>query len=65
MNLGTSNNPQSEGYIEITIQTIKDMLRACKLESEGKWNDRLPLIEFAYKNSYHSSIIIALYKALY
>ena len=31
----------------------------------GSWDDLLPLIEFAYNNSYHSSIDMALYKALY
>ena len=29
------------------------------------WGDHLPLIEFAYNNSYHSSIQMAPYEALY
>ena len=29
------------------------------------WNDHLPLVEFAYNNSYHSSIEMAPYEALY
>ena len=29
------------------------------------WDDQLPLIEFAYNNSYHSSIQMAPYEALY
>ena len=33
--------------------------------SKGNWDDHLPLIEFAYKNSYHSSIQMAPYEALY
>lgn len=35
------------------------MLRACVLDFKGSWDDHLPLIEFAYNNSYHSSIQIA------
>ena len=41
------------------------MLRACILESGGNWKDRFPLIDFAYNNSYHSSIGMAPYEALY
>ena len=31
----------------------------------GQWGLHLPLIEFAYNNSYHASIEIAPYEALY
>lgn len=31
--LSTSNHPQSDGQIDITIQTVDDILRACILES--------------------------------
>ena len=41
------------------------MLRACILEDGRSWNDHLPLIEFSYNNSYHSSIGMAPYEALY
>ncbi|XP_070034523.1 uncharacterized protein [Nicotiana tomentosiformis] len=33
--------------------------------SEGNWYDHLPLIEFAYNNSYQESIQMALFEALY
>ncbi|MCI70769.1 retrotransposon protein, partial [Trifolium medium] len=41
------------------------MLRACVLEDEGSWGDYLHLIEFSYNNSYHASIGMAPYEALY
>ncbi|XP_073057197.1 uncharacterized protein [Primulina eburnea] len=41
------------------------MLRACALDFSGNWSEQLPLIEFAYNNSYHSSIEMAPYEALY
>ena len=41
------------------------MLRACVIDFKGSWDDHLSLIEFAYKNSYHSSIQMAPYEALY
>jgi len=40
-------------------------LRACTLEYSGSWDHDLPLAEFAYNNSYHSSIDMAPYEALY
>lgn len=58
-------HPQTDGQTERTIQTMEDMLRACVLDFHGNWDDHLPLIEFAYNNSHHSSIGMAPYEALY
>ncbi|KAK1421969.1 hypothetical protein QVD17_24774 [Tagetes erecta] len=41
------------------------MLRACVIDLEGSWDDHLPLMEFSYNNSYHSSIQAAPFEALY
>ena len=35
------------------------MLRACVIDSCGHWDQFLPLEEFSYNNSYHSSINMA------
>jgi len=58
-------HPQTDGQSERTIQTLEDMLRACVLDFSGSWEEHLPLVEFAYNNSYHSSIGMAPYEALY
>ena len=58
-------HPQIDGQAERTIQTLEDMLRACALDFKGSWDDHLPLIEFAYNNSFHSSIGMAPFEALY
>ena len=65
MNLSTDFHPQMDRQAEHTIQTLEDMLRACVIDLTGNWDDLLPFIEFTYKNSYHSSIQITSYKALY
>ena len=65
LNLSTTYHPQTDGQSERTIQTIEDMLRACSLDFKGSWDDHLPLVEFAYNNSYHSSIGMSPYEALY
>ena len=65
MKLSTTFHPQTDGQEERTIQTLEDMLRSCVIDFKGNWDDHLPLIEFAYNNSYHSSIKMAPYEALY
>jgi hypothetical protein len=41
------------------------MLHACVLEFPQKWDECLPLAEFSYNNSYHESIKMAPFEALY
>ncbi|GKB58422.1 putative reverse transcriptase domain-containing protein [Tanacetum coccineum] len=41
------------------------MLRACVLDFKGSWDVYLPLVEFLYNNSYHSSVRCAPCEALY
>ncbi|KAL2240784.1 UNVERIFIED_CONTAM: Transposon Tf2-12 polyprotein [Sesamum indicum] len=55
----------TDGQSERTVQTLEDMMRACTMEFKGNWDDHLPLMEFAYNNSFHSSIGMAPYEALY
>ena len=65
VDLSTAFHPQTNGQSERTIQVLEDMLRACVLEFGGQWDQFLPLAEFAYNNSYHSSILMAPFEALY
>ena len=41
------------------------MLRACVIDFKGSWDEHLPLVEFAYNNSYQASIKAAPYEVLY
>ncbi|GJT01007.1 hypothetical protein Tco_0822176 [Tanacetum coccineum] len=41
------------------------MLRACVIDFRNGWDNHLPLAEFSYNNSYHSSINAALFEVLY
>ncbi|GJW04708.1 putative reverse transcriptase domain-containing protein [Tanacetum coccineum] len=54
-----------DGQSERTIQTLKDMLRACVIDFRSSWDRHLPLVKFSYNNSYHASIKAAPYEALY
>nr|GFC32793.1 reverse transcriptase domain-containing protein [Tanacetum cinerariifolium] len=63
--MSTANHPETDGQSERTIQTLKDMLRACVIDLGKGWVKHLPLAEFSYNNSYHASIKAAPYEALY
>ncbi|GJX75968.1 reverse transcriptase domain-containing protein [Tanacetum coccineum] len=65
LDMSTAYHPQTDGQSERTIQTLEDMLRACVIDFGGSWNIHLPLAEFSYNNSYHSSIRCAPFEALY
>ncbi|GKD55543.1 putative reverse transcriptase domain-containing protein [Tanacetum coccineum] len=65
MDMTTAYQPQTDGRSERTIQTLEDVLRACVIDFGGNWDVHLPLTEFSYNNSYHSSIRYAPFEALY
>ena len=44
---------------------LEDMLWGCALDFSGSWDKYIPLMEFAYNNSYQSSICMAPYEALH
>ncbi|GKG54412.1 putative reverse transcriptase domain-containing protein, partial [Tanacetum coccineum] len=65
LDMSIAYHPQTDGQSECTIQTLEDMLRAYVIDFGGNWDVHLPLAEFSYSNSYHSSIQYAPFEALY
>ena len=65
INMSTAYHPQIDGQTERINQTLEDMLRSCVLDFGGSWDTHLPLIEFSYNNSYHTSIQCAQFEVLY
>ena len=65
LKFSTAFHPQTDGQSERTIQVLEDLLRSCVLDWQGSWEDYLPLVEFAYNNSYQSTIGMAPFEALY
>ena len=63
--ISTAYHPQTDGQSERTIQTLEDMLRACIIDFGGSWDKYLPLAEFSYNNSYHSSLGMPPFEMLY
>ncbi|GJX48966.1 putative reverse transcriptase domain-containing protein [Tanacetum coccineum] len=64
LDMSTAYPPKTDGQSERTIQTLEDMLCACVLDFEKNWDGHLPLVEFSYNNSYHTSIKAAPFEAL-
>ncbi|GJU58012.1 putative reverse transcriptase domain-containing protein [Tanacetum coccineum] len=65
LDMSTAYHLQIDRQSERTIQTLKDMLRACAIDFGKGWVNHLPLVEFSYNNSYHASIKAAPFEALY
>ncbi|GKB66884.1 putative reverse transcriptase domain-containing protein [Tanacetum coccineum] len=65
LDMSTAYHPQTDGQSERTIQTLKDMLRACVIDFGNGWVKHFPSVKFSYNNSYHASIKAASFEALY
>ncbi|GJR20845.1 putative reverse transcriptase domain-containing protein [Tanacetum coccineum] len=65
LDMSTAYHPQTDGQSERTIQTLKEMLRACVIDFGNGWVKHLPLVEFSYNNSYHASIKAVPFEVLY
>ncbi|GKB30713.1 putative reverse transcriptase domain-containing protein [Tanacetum coccineum] len=65
LDMSSAYHPETDVQSERTIQTLEDMLRACVLDFGKGWDKHLPLVEFSYNNSYHTSIKAAPFEALY
>nr|GEX66260.1 putative reverse transcriptase domain-containing protein [Tanacetum cinerariifolium] len=65
LDMSTAYHPETDGQSERTIQTLEDMLRVCVINFRKGWVKHFPLVKFSYNNSYHASIKVAPYEALY
>ena len=63
--LSIAFHPQFDGKAECTFQTLEDIFRGCVIDFRGNWDHHLSLIEFSYNNSYHYSIGMVPFEALY
>ncbi|WVZ80154.1 LOW QUALITY PROTEIN: hypothetical protein U9M48_027653 [Paspalum notatum var. saurae] len=53
---GSAYHPRTGGQVERVNQILEDMLRACALTYSTKWDECLPLAEFAYNNGYREEL---------
>jgi transposase InsO family protein len=65
LNLSTTYHPETDGKTKRVNQVMEYILRMYVMDNQTHWEKYLPLVEFAYNNSFHSSIGMPPYKALY
>nr|GFC88883.1 putative reverse transcriptase domain-containing protein [Tanacetum cinerariifolium] len=65
LDMSIAYHPETDGQSKRTIQTLEDMLRAYMMDFGNGWDKHLPLAEFSYNNSYHTSIKATPFEALY
>jgi hypothetical protein len=56
LNSSTDYHPETDGQTERVNQVMEDMLRMYVMDNQTQWEKYLPLVEFAYNKSFHSSI---------
>jgi hypothetical protein len=65
LNLSIAYHTEIDGKTERVNQVMEDMLRMYFMDNQTQWEKYLPLVEFAYNNSFHSSIGMTPYEAMY
>nr|GFA51855.1 reverse transcriptase domain-containing protein [Tanacetum cinerariifolium] len=65
LDMSTAYHPETDSQSERTIQTLEDMLHAYAIDFGNGWVNHLPLVDFSYNNSYHSTIKVTPFEALY
>jgi transposase InsO family protein len=65
LSLSRAYHPETNGKIERVNQVMEDMLRMYVMDNQTHWEKYLPLVESTYNNSFHSSISMPPYQAMY
>ncbi|KAF7826468.1 putative gag-pol polyprotein [Senna tora] len=61
----TTCHPQTDGQTEVVNRTLGTLLRAIIKKNVKAWEDCIPLIEFAYNRSVHSSTKFSPFEIIY
>ncbi|GKB62363.1 putative reverse transcriptase domain-containing protein [Tanacetum coccineum] len=65
LDLSIAYHPKTYSQSECAIQTLEDILRPCAIDFGGNWDTHLPLVEFSYNYSCHTSMKCSPFEALY
>ena len=65
LHFSSTYHPQTDGQTERVNKILEDMLKACCMDLQTDWVELIPLMEFAYNNSYQTTIQMAPFEALY
>jgi fibronectin type 3 domain-containing protein len=65
LNLSTTYHPEIDGKTERVNQVMEGILKMYVMDNQTHWENYLPLVESTYNNSFHSSMGMPPYEALY
>ena len=65
LKLSTTYHPQTDGQTEVVNRSLQTYLRCMILEKPKEWANWIPLAEWWYNTSYHSSTHIIPYEIVY
>ena len=65
LSFSTAYHPQNDGQTERVNHVVEDMLQAYYMQEPNKWTRYLYLVEFAYNASFHRSVGMSPFQALY
>jgi hypothetical protein len=57
LNFSTTYHPEIKWEKERVNKVLEDMLRMYVMDKQNQWEKYLPLVEFAYNNSYQNSFM--------
>ena len=65
LHFSSAYHPQTDGQSEIANATVLDLLKCYVSDRQTEWEKYLPLVEFAYNNTIHSSTGKAPFEVIY
>jgi hypothetical protein len=65
LHLITNYHPQTNGQTEVVNKCLETYLRCFSLENQNQWAQWLPLVEWWYNNSYHTTTCLTPFEEVY
>ena len=65
LNFSLAYHLETDDQTERLNEVLEDLLHMYVMDKQVKWEDYMYLVEFSYKNGYHSSLGMSPFQALY
>jgi hypothetical protein len=65
LHLSIAYHPETDGQIEVVNKCLETYLRCFAFERQNQWDQWLPLVEWWYNTSYHTTTCMIPFKVVY